>query len=257
MGPKLELQEVVRTSSQSAKAAVLLVHGLNGSRLDMEELATVLNEHGFDTVNLLLPGHGTHMQALLASGWPDWSEAVLTEVLALKQRYSQVFLVGHSLGGALCLHTAAQEAVAGIVTMCAPLDMRIWMLPAVRLARRFVAAVPSLREDIHDPLARQRYPQAGRRQTPMAPVESMLQYLPGLRQEIRSITIPALVMHARYDHVVPLRDGRTIYRLLGSSDKEFLLLRNSYHAITKDYERHLVFQHTLTFIQRVLAQYEQ
>ncbi|HEU5230394.1 MAG TPA: alpha/beta fold hydrolase, partial [Ktedonobacteraceae bacterium] len=99
---------------------VLLIHGLNGSRHDMEEMAELLSSHGIIAENILLPGHGTHVRDMLPLGWLEWSIAVRNELHALRKRCDLVFLVGHSLGGALCLHTAAHEKVDGIITMCAP-----------------------------------------------------------------------------------------------------------------------------------------
>src|SRR5712664_2459250 len=101
----------------------LLVHGLNGNRGDMEEVASLLAAYGVVTSNILLPGHGTHVRDMLPIGWPEWAASVKHELRLLKERCDQVFLIGHSLGGALCLHAAAHEEVAGIVTMCAPLHM--------------------------------------------------------------------------------------------------------------------------------------
>src|SRR6185312_13128485 len=114
---------------------VLLVHGLNGSRRDMEELAQFLQARDMIAVNMLLPGHGSHVRDMFDLGWSEWSSAVRHALHELQQRCDAVFLVGHSLGGALCLHTAAHEEVAGVVTMCAPLHMYPWTRPLVRLAR--------------------------------------------------------------------------------------------------------------------------
>ena len=83
---------------------VLLVHGLNGSKNDFAEMETLLRSHGMVVVNTLLPGHGAHVKDLLAMGWEDWARAVREELQALKQQCDVVFLVGHSLGGALSLH---------------------------------------------------------------------------------------------------------------------------------------------------------
>ena len=88
---------------------VLLVHGLNGSRNDFAEMETLLRSCGMMVVNTLLPGHGAHVRDLLAMGWEDWARAVREELQALKQQCDVVFLVGHSLGGALSLHIAAQR----------------------------------------------------------------------------------------------------------------------------------------------------
>ena len=116
-------------TSNQPLIGVLLVHGFNGSKNDMAGLQAFLQEHGIVTENMVLPGHGRHVRELLPLGWQDWSDAVLEELRALKQRCEVVFLVGHSLGGALALHAAAHEEVAGIVTMCAPIYMQPWMRP--------------------------------------------------------------------------------------------------------------------------------
>ncbi|GAC1370894.1 MAG: alpha/beta fold hydrolase [Ktedonobacteraceae bacterium] len=229
---------------------VLLVHGLNGNIHDMQELADFLASSGMLAETVLLPGHGTRVHDMLPLGWDDWTEAVRGALQDLRRRCRRVFLVGHSLGGALCLHLAAHEEIAGLVTMCAPINMYPGMLMAVRLVKRVTPMLPTLREDVRDPAARRSYTRAVYRWTPMAPVESMLQYLPSLRTELSSVKAPILIMTAVHDHVVPARDGRTIYRLVGSQEKHLLTLHNSYHVIMKDHDREEVFARTLAFIQR-------
>lgn len=228
---------------------ILLVHGLNGQKGDMAEIEEMLIRLGFTTVNMLLPGHGTQVQDMYNIGWPEWAEAVREQTRSLLKRCQRVFLVGHSLGGALCLHIASQEKVAGLVTLCAPAFMPPWMLPAVRLTRRFTQVLPTLREDIRDPRARSRYARLVYGWTPMAPVENMLQYLPRLRAELPSVTVPILIIRARQDHVVPARDGQAIYDLVGSQDKELVTLHRSYHVVMKDYDHAEVQARTLAFIQ--------
>lgn len=237
--------------TEQSSIGVLLVHGLNGGRGDMEELADFLAAHGLLTENMLLPGHGTDVRDMLPIGWSQWSEAVRSELQQLKKRCARIFLIGHSLGGALCLHTAAHEEVDGIIAMCPPLYMSAWMLPLVRLARCFTPMVPTLRKDICDPAARRNYTLEAYRWTPMAPVESMLQYLSQLDSELSVVTAPALIMNATRDHVVPARDGQAIYRLLGSQDKELVTFHRSYHVIMKDYEYQQVFAKILAFIERI------
>ena len=228
---------------------VLLVHGLNGDRNDMAELETLLLERGYLTNNMLLPGHGTKVRDLMTAGWDDWAAAVRKELLAMKAHCDRVFLVGHSLGGALSLHVAAHETVDGIVTMCAPLYMHPLTRFGVRVVKYITPLLPTWPEDVRDPQARQRYTRDVYRWTPMWPVESLLRFLPQLRAELPGITIPALVMVSLHDHVVPARDGREIYRLLGSSEKHLVTFHRSYHVIMKDHDREEVFTKTLAFVQ--------
>ncbi len=42
-------------SSKKPVIGVLLIHGLNGSRRDLEELELALQDHGMVTDNMLLP----------------------------------------------------------------------------------------------------------------------------------------------------------------------------------------------------------
>jgi carboxylesterase len=245
----------VHASSASARSdgpviGTLLVHGLNGNRRDMGELAEHLAQYGIVSENMLLPGHGTTVRDMMTLGWTEWERAVHEELQQLKQRCDVVFLIGHSLGAALCLHTAAHEEVAGVVAMCAPLHMAPWIKPAVQVMKRIIPAVPNIREDVRDRKARRTYARETYRWTAMAPVESLLHFLPRMRVELPQVTAPTLVMVSAHDHVVPPRDGRAIYRLLGSKEKYLVTFHHSYHVIMKDQEKDEVFAKTLAFIQR-------
>jgi carboxylesterase len=231
------------------RIGVLLVHGFNGSQKDFAEVEARLLERGMIVVNMLLPGHGSKIKEMLQSGWEDWSQAVHEELRTLKQRCDVVFLVGHSMGGALSLHVAAHEEVAGIVSICAPLYMHPGLKIAVRAVKYITPLLPTLREDIHDHEGRRLYRRDSYRWTPMQPVESLLQFLPHLREELPQITAPALIMTSIHDHVVPARDGRDIYRRIGSREKHLVTFHRSYHVVMKDYDREELFDKTLAFIQ--------
>jgi carboxylesterase len=229
---------------------VLLIHGLNGSLRDMAEVEEVLQKNDLVVRSVLLPGHGSDVREMLTLGWPEWAAAVEKEFHALKARCGRVFVVGHSLGGALALHTAASEEVAGVVSMCTPLHLYGWLKPLLRAAKYVIPLAPVIREDIRDPEARRNHSRDAYRWTPMRPVESLIDYLPTLREELPGITAPALIMVSARDHVVPARDGREIYRLIGSPEKYFVTFHHSYHVIMKDHDREEVFAKTEAFILR-------
>jgi carboxylesterase len=231
------------------RIGVLLVHGLNGSQKDFAEMERLLLERDMVVVNMLLPGHGSKIREMLNSGWDEWSQAVLDELRALKQRCDVVFLIGHSMGGALSLHAAAHEEVAGIISICAPLYMHRGLKVAVRMIKYITPLLPTLGEDVRDPEGRRLYRRDSYRWTPMRPVETLLQFLPHLREELPHITVPALIMISIHDHVVPARDGRDIYRRIGSREKHLVTFYRSYHVVMKDHDREEMFAKTLAFIQ--------
>jgi len=243
-----QLQHSIRTSSTKPAIGVLLVHGLNGTTGDMAELEEIFQKQGLITKNMLLPGHGSKVKDMLSIGWEEWAQAVHDELIQLKELCEVVFLVGHSLGGALILHVAAHEEVAGVVPICAPLHLHRWLKPAVSIGKYFLPLVPTLREDVRDPEARRRYSRDVYRWTPLHPVESMMRYLPELRIELQRITAPSLIITSLHDHVVPARDGREIYKLIGSREKHLVTLHRSYHVVMKDHDREEVFDKTLAFV---------
>ena len=78
-------------------------------------------------------------------------------------------------------------------------------------------------------------------------LHTLMNALPRLRRQLPSIIMPALVIAAHHDHVVPVRDGREAYNLLGSERKNLVVLPHSFHAVTKDVERHVVSKHVIEF----------
>lgn len=243
-------QSMPEQHTNKAAIGVLLVHGFAGNKNDLAEMETRLQQRGMITRNMALPGHGTTVRDLMTVGWKDWTKAVRAELHALKQNCDEVFLVGHSLGGALALHTAAYEEVNGVVSMCAPIRMYPMTRFLVWAGKFFTPFAPSFGEDIHDREARHRYTHDGYAWMPMRALESMMLYLPTLRAELARITAPALIMISTHDHVVPGRDGREIYRLIGSKDKHLITFYQSYHVIMKDRDREEVFARTIDFIMQ-------
>src|SRR5947207_8069422 len=82
----------------------------------------------------------------------------------------------------------------------------------------------------------------------MRAVESLLQYLPQLWEELPHVTAPSLIITGIHDRVVVARDGREIYRRIGSQDKYLVTFHRSYHVVMRYHDREEVFAKTLAFI---------
>jgi carboxylesterase len=233
----------------------VLVHGFNGEPVDMGQLEDRLGDEGFATRNLLLPGHGTSPRDFAVHGWDDWFGHVLSATRAALARGERVVVIGHSMGAGVSLAVAAQEPrVEGVVALCPPLRLNPRVGRLVALTRRVLPYIPSWGEDVRDWRgARERYRRNAYHLTATATIHDLFSALPRLEAALPDVRCPALIVCARHDHVVPVRDGIATHQLVGSSEKELLVLDRSYHAVTKDVERHIVFERVSRFCQRVRA----
>ncbi len=234
-----------------ARGVCILIHGINATPEDMDDLSAALETQGFHTRNLLLPGHGTSVHDFARHGWDEWKLAVERAVDEALSKHQQVIVIGHSLGAALALAVASERPrLAGVIALCPPVRLSEPLARAVAAVRYVTPFLPAWGEDIRDRRgARLRYRREVYRWTSTEALHTLMNALPRLRRQLPAVTTPALIIAARHDHVVPVRDGREAYELLGSERKELVVLRQSYHAVTKDVERHIVTERVLAFCQ--------
>lgn len=232
--------------------ACVLVHGFNGDPAELRELEERLRAEGYVAETVLLPGHGSTTRDFAATRWDDWYGAVLETTRDALERHERVVLIGHSLGGALVLAVAAHEPrVSGVVALCPPVRLRPLVGRVVARVQRVVRYVPSGFEDLRDRRSSLGLPRQVYRWTPLAAVHSLYSALEQLRADLPGVRCPTLVLCARHDHVVPMRDGLEAYALIGADEKELVVLERSFHQVTRDVERENVYAHTLELCRRV------
>jgi carboxylesterase len=163
-----------------------------------------------------------------------------------------VFVLGHSLGAALALYVTAQEAVTGVVALCCPLLpwLQPWLQPLVSLFRYVLPVLPTLHADLCDQEARRQEGGELYRWAPTPTLESSFHFLWQVQAALPQVRVPALIMAGLHDHVVPPVDACVVYHLLGSPNKQLVLLPRSAHVLLKDYDRQAVLARTLAFILR-------
>lgn len=107
------------------RKGVLLVHGLTNSPFIMRDLAEHFYQQGYLVRAILLPGHGTRPGDLLEVQAEDWLAAAEYGVASFEGEVDELYLVGLSLGGLLCLHEAlAYKPCAGLVLFAPALQVK-------------------------------------------------------------------------------------------------------------------------------------
>jgi carboxylesterase len=85
---------------------------------------------------------------------------------------------------------------------------------------------------------------------PLAGLENLLALMDEVRADLPAITAPALVVHGRKDHTVPMDDSLELTGSLGSPVVERLWLERSFHLVGIDVERHQLIEAATRFLGR-------
>ena len=229
------------------ETAVLLLHGLTGTPLEMQPLGHRLAADGYTVHIPLLPGRGTRPDDMDDLCWDDWMEAALHSYDTLGRSHRSVIVGGLSAGGTMALDVALQRDPAALLLYAAVLSVRqrgAYLAPYVW---RFIRRWPSPPSDMVEPN------EALRCYDP-APVRAMSELLTGIsrvRPYLGEISAPALVAHSLRDTLVPLDSAEEIASHL-SGPVEKLYVDGCGHAITADAKRAEVAEASAAFVRRHL-----
>jgi carboxylesterase len=247
--------------SGTRKLGCLLVHGFTGTPWEMRPLGDALAARGFPVRAPRLAGHGTDVTDLARTRWTDWYASVEESFALLAREVPRVAAIGLSMGALLTLHLAALRGagVAPLVLCGTPLRLgearARWLPVAARvpllwswIVRRYGAIPKAGGPDIADPTMRAASPSY--LATPIAGVLEVLRLQAVVRGELGRVTQPALLLHGRHDHSVPLDNLDLLRRGLGSSIVETHVLEQSFHVVTVDRDRDEVARLVGNFLDR-------
>ena len=84
----------------------MLLVGFTGTPSEMRPIGEALAKRGYAVRAPLLPGHGTCVEDLAATTWPQWFAAAMDEWTDLGSRSPMRVIAGLSMGALLALHLA-------------------------------------------------------------------------------------------------------------------------------------------------------
>lgn len=232
----------------------LLVHGFTGVPYEMREMGEFLAQRGITVSGPALAGHATHHTDMAHTVWQDWYSSARAALDELKSMCERTFVAGLSMGGLTTLHLATHDRdIAGAIPMAAPVFIRNWqvsiMKPIMQYTplkwlHRFHRNPPTV---FFDPEAEKTH--VCYSHVPISCVLSLLDYMRHVHEDLAEITAPLLIMQSVVDPVVPPGNMEIIYNAVSSKDKELVKFEKSYHVITRDLDKAMVFEKTFEFIK--------
>ncbi|MGH9305232.1 MAG: alpha/beta hydrolase, partial [Acidimicrobiales bacterium] len=214
---------------------VLVLHGFTGSPVSMRPLAEAFADAGLSVDLPLLPGHGTCLDDMMATGFRDWAGAVEEAYASLAARSDRVVVAGLSMGGTLALHLGLSHAEISGMVLVNPLvepPAPSFVASMRQLLDSGTDRIPGIGSDI----ARPGFPECGYPDTPVAPLLSLFEGVADIAPRLEELSCPMLLLTSRQDHVVPTASGDLLEERAGSA-VERVFLENSYHVATLDYDQ--------------------
>ena len=225
----------------------VLLHGFTAAPREMRPMGEFLNERGIAVHGARLAGHGTRPEDLARTTWRDWYTSALGAVHGLRGRCRAVFTCGLSLGGALSLLLAADKEVDGAIAVNTPLHPYDRRLKYARFLAPLKPYTPKGLANLHDPAALADH--ADYLRIPTRAAAELRRVTRALERALPRVDAPVLVIQSRLDRVVPPENGQTIFDRIATSDKRLVWLARGGHIATEDYDKEIVFDEALRFIE--------
>lgn len=225
----------------------VLLHGFTAAPREMRPMGEFLNERGITVHGVRLAGHGTCPEDLARTTWRDWYTCALDSARGLRGRCRAVFTCGLSLGGALSLLLAADKEVDGAIAINTPLRPHDKRLKYARFLAPFKPYTPKGLANLYDPAALADHADYFR--VPTRAAAELHRLTRVLEHALPCVAAPVLVIQSRLDRVVPPEDGQTIFDRIATSDKRLVWLARGGHIATEDYDKEIIFEEALHFIE--------
>ena len=261
----MSLDFVLQHSDIKPKGAVLLFHGLTGSPFELKKYGQFLFENGYDVFAECLPGHGEKFDEIYTVKYQDWLDFAYLRFSGLKAKYENVFVSGICLGAVLAIATAIKfkNEVSGVIALSTTLYLDGWRLPwykfliplALSTIIRFYYCYPECEpHGIKNERTRSVIKKllekgdVGMNDFPMTGIYELLKLSAYERKILKEMTAPILLIHSKYDDLTSEKSAHVVYDNIASTDKELIILENSYHMVLYDNEKEFVYNKALEFV---------
>ncbi|MCL2695692.1 MAG: alpha/beta fold hydrolase [Clostridiales bacterium] len=261
-------QEAIVCEREGAESIVVFIHGFMGGPGQFADWLEAVYAAGYSVAALLLPGHGGSAPEFARASRADWLACVQAEVDRWAAKYEKVYLVGHSMGGLLALLAStwtvpeiagqarndmeketANNAVAGVVAIAAPLKIRLALLRKLRLL---------LYPKGHPIATAYRQGNSITRLGPFAlirPFRELMRLMKQTKESLPQVEAPVFLAHSKYDETTNSKSAELLCEGLTNAPCETLTLGKSWHAWYETGESALITERLLAFIKNAPSQH--
>lgn len=256
--------------------AVLLLHGLCGTPVEMGAIPKTLERLGYAVSPLLIPEYSADLVTPgVSANWEAWCDCVDAEVSRLKAAHETVSLCGLSMGATLALATAIRRKdVLALVALSPILRYDGWAIPWYSFLREipyrlgfrnwsYKESEPyglrnvEMRRRVAKSLEKDGVAEVGAAAIPARQLDAAKNMMRFVRRSLSRVDCRLAVIHAIDDETAAPRNAELILKSVGSEVRKAIWLGDCYHIVTFDNEREIVTNETARFINKSTRSYEE
>ena len=254
-----------------ARHAVILLHGLCGTPLELGAIPKALSQSGYTVSPLEIPGYSAgQLDPAATPSWESWCEAVDTEITHLYETHDTVSICGLSMGATLGLAACAQRTDVLALVALSPM-LRYdgwaigWYLPLLKIAYRlgftrwsykekdpFGIRNMEMRRRVARAFEKQDVSEVGAAAIPARYLNEANKLMKVVRKSLHEVESDILVVHAIDDETTAPRNSQKILQEVRSGTRKAVWLGDCYHIVTFDNEREIVTNEAVRFIQKAI-----
>ena len=233
-----------KNNKKKSKNLIILVHGFGASATETRPLGEFLYSGGYDVKGILLKGHGTKPDDMDNVSWEEWIGNVQEAYEEYTSKYTNIFVGGISMGGALALYSSTQIKFKAIFTINAfyqlskTASFTTWFLSLFGVHRRRNKA--RIKWYVENSLF-----SYSEDSTPAA--NQLYKMLKTLHKKVDEINVPVLIIQSKEDRTSKPEGAEELYKDL-KTKKELFFVQKGDHILTVDQHRQEAFDKILLFL---------
>ncbi len=219
------------------KVGALLIHGFSASPVEVAPLADALTNAGFPVCAPRLAGHATSPYDLAGRRWEEWLDSARLGLLYLQQSCDAVVAVGHSMGGCLAYLLAADQAVAGVVSVCTPTRLasrRSTLVPLLHKANQLAGMLPGVEGLKNFEPVSPEHPETNYHHLPISGINQLQAVMAAFPERLGEVTCPCLILQGDDDPTVEPVSAEDIAEGLTRAEHEVVILPADHHVLIMD-----------------------